>query len=423
MGADSPLTGFAPAATAAGRATLRERPLRLAVVSPRLAEGGAVGGAETLLFNLASLAVAAGLDVEFLTTCAKNHFTWANELPPGEFERDGVKVRRFPVNPGRDAGRFNALQGRIGQGERLSDAEEDDWLASSVNSDALMDYIAGAGFDRVLVGPYLFGLALTAARRFPDKTVLVPCLHDEPFARVRLVARMFHSVRALCFNTPQEMALAGRLFFGAEEPPGAVIGFSLPDFDSSAERGRALVAAHCHDLRPSTFDYLLYCGRREPLKGTPLLIDYWAAFRALHPESNLKFVLTGFGDVERPEGLESDVIDLGFVGEQEKHDLMAGALAFCHASVNESLGIVLLETWLAHRPCLVFASGEVLTAQTRAASGGLWFKNCAEFNAAVEWLLENPGGAAALAASGRTWTLANYSAPAVTERLLALLSR
>ena len=216
MSADVPLSGFAPAAPAAGRADLRERPL-LAVISPRLAEGGAVGGAETLLFNLATLAAAAGLRVEFLTTCAKNHFTWANELPPGEFERNGVKVIRFPVNQDRDADLFNSLQMRIGQGETLSDAEEEAWLRNSVNSDALMDYAAGAGFDRILTGPYLFGLALTASARFPDKTVLVPCLHDEPFARVRLVARMFHSVHAFCFNTAQEQALAERLFFkGAE---------------------------------------------------------------------------------------------------------------------------------------------------------------------------------------------------------------
>ncbi|MBR0057206.1 MAG: hypothetical protein IJP66_07735, partial [Kiritimatiellae bacterium] len=194
------------------QATAPVAAMRVAFISPRLAEGGAVGGAETLLFNLASLAAAAGLRVEFLTTCAKNHFTWANELPPGEFARDGVKVVRFPVNPDRDASLFDSLQARIGQGERLSDADEAAWLQNSVNSDALMDYATEARFDRIVTGPYLFGLALTAARRFPDRTILVPCLHDEPFARVRLVAQLFHTVRALCYNTPQEQALATRLF-------------------------------------------------------------------------------------------------------------------------------------------------------------------------------------------------------------------
>lgn len=404
---------------------------RLAVISPRLAGDGAVGGAETLLFNLASLAATAGVDVEFLTTCAKNHFTWANELPAGEFMCGNVKVVRFPVNESRDASLFDSLQARIGRGERLSAADEERWLANSVNSDSLMDYVDKAGFESILVGPYLFGLALTAARRFPEKTVLVPCLHDEPFARIGIVARAFRDVRALCFNTLQERLLAARLFFAepgasifdvgqsadaaphAAGKPSSVVGFSLPDFESSAEHGKSLAGGDC--------PYLLYCGRREPLKGTPLLLDYWAAYRALHPKSHLKFVFTGFGEIERPDGLEEDVVDLGFVSESDKHDLMAGAVAFCHASVNESLGIVLLETWLAHRPCLVFASGEVLTAQTRAAGGGLWFRNCAEFNAALEMLLGDTALASSLGESGRRWTLANYSADAVTSRLLRLL--
>ena len=39
---------------------------------------------------------------------------------------------------------------------------------------------------------------------------------------------------------------------------------------------------------------------------------------------------------------------------------MAGALAFCHPSVNESFGIVLLESWLARTPALVHAGSDVL---------------------------------------------------------------
>lgn len=385
--------------------------LKVAFVSPRLAEDGAVGGAETLLFNLATLARKAGLDVEFLTTCAKNHFTWANELPPGETERDGVKVIRFPVDSDRDADLFTSLQIAIGQGETLSAADEERWLRNSVNSSAMMDYIAANGFDRVVAGPYLFGLALTAAERFPDKTVLVPCLHDEPFARIGLVGKMFRSVRTLCFNTGEEKALAERLF-GRKD--GAVVGFALDDFASSAKRG--------HEVAGTDAPYLLFCGRREPLKGTPLLVDYWDAYRKHHLESNLKFVFTGTGDIERPEGREGEIIDLGFVSEQDKHDLMAGALAFCHASVNESLGIVLLETWLARRPCMVIASGKVLSAQTRAAHGGIWFANCVEFCEAIDFLLDNEKAAAALGEAGRAWTLENYSADAVTSRLVSLLA-
>ena len=58
-------------------------PARLAFVSPRYSSGATVGGAETLLRNLAVRAAASGFDVTFLTTCATNHFTWTNDRREG----------------------------------------------------------------------------------------------------------------------------------------------------------------------------------------------------------------------------------------------------------------------------------------------------------------------------------------------------
>ncbi|MCB1102904.1 MAG: hypothetical protein KDL10_11100, partial [Kiritimatiellae bacterium] len=56
---------------------------RIAFVSPRFSPEGTVGGAETLLKALAEQAAAAGRDITFLTTCAKDHFTWNNVREPG----------------------------------------------------------------------------------------------------------------------------------------------------------------------------------------------------------------------------------------------------------------------------------------------------------------------------------------------------
>lgn len=392
------------------------RPMRVAFVAPRLAAAGAVGGAETLLFSLASLAVKAGLDVEYVTTCAKSHYTWENEFPAGEILHEGVRVLRFPVNSDRDVGAFLSVQTAISADQQVSDEEEDVWIRNSVNSDAMMDYLRDGGFDRIVAGPYLFGLTLAVAANFPEKTMLVPCLHDECFARVRRIGKMFKSVRGFFFNTVPEMELAARLYGNGilgDRSQAGVVGFPLPDFASSAERG--------HKIAGTDDPYIIFCGRREPLKGTPLLVDYWEAFREVHPESRLKFVFTGSGEIERPKGLEDEIIDAGFVSEQDKHDLMAGAVAFCHASVNESLGIVLLESWLARRPVLVHASGVVLTDQARRSNGGLWFRNFAEFNECLELLLADEAVASALAESGRAFTLANYGAETVTAHMLALL--
>ena len=71
---------------------------RLAFVAPRFPESGTVGGAETLLKNLALRCRQAGHKVDFLTTCATNHFSWANEVPAGSRDIEGITVHFFPVN-------------------------------------------------------------------------------------------------------------------------------------------------------------------------------------------------------------------------------------------------------------------------------------------------------------------------------------
>jgi glycosyltransferase involved in cell wall biosynthesis len=95
------------------------------------------------------------------------------------------------------------------------------------------------------------------------------------------------------------------------------------------------------------------------------------------------------------------MLDVGFVSEQEKHEAMAGAVAFIHPSVNESLGIVLLESWLARTPALVHAKGVVLRDQCTGPAAGLWFKNYPEFEAALSLLLDRPETRRALGESGR----------------------
>ena len=45
-----------------------------------------------------------GHAVEVLTTCARDHYTWADAYPPGTSVADGVTVRRFEL--AREEGRY-----------------------------------------------------------------------------------------------------------------------------------------------------------------------------------------------------------------------------------------------------------------------------------------------------------------------------
>lgn len=385
----------------------------IAFVCPRYAEASTVGGAETLLRALAERIALLGHRVTFLTTCARNHLTWANEVEAGTRTSQGVEIRFFPVRPGRDVAAFLKLQRAICAGRSLSDAEELAWLANSVNSDPLLDHLRREGdrFDALVMGPYLFGLTYFAAELFPRKTFLVPCLHDEPFARVRAFQRLFGAVRGFLFNSEPEMDLARRLFPLARAQ-ASVVGLGFEPFEADPA---AFAAA-----RGLRAPYVIYSGRQETLKGTPLLVDYLRAFRS-RTGKDVKLVLTGTGDVDVTPDMAPHVVRAGVLPEQDKRNAMAGAVAFCHPSVNESLGIVVLESWLAHTPVLVHAKCEVLRRHCERSNGGLWFRAYPDFEEELLLILADADLRRRLAGAGCRYVAEHYHWDVVTRRLAAAL--
>ena len=348
-----------------------------------------------------------------LCTCAKNHFNWANELPEGSFERDGMTVRRFPADPLK-VDSFARLQVELSRGRRLSDEEEEEWLRSGVNSAALVAWLRdhAAEYDRVVAGPYLFALIREACLAAPEKTLLVPCFHDENYARIRALQAAFRGVRGFLFNTDPERRLAHRLMPGLAPRVEEVVAMGIEPFE--ADKGA--FAARTGISAP----YVVYSGRREGGKGTPVLVDFLDCFRR-RTGRDVHLVMTGSGPVDVPATLAPAFHDLGFVSEQEKREAMAGAVAFVHPSVNESLSIVVLESWLARTPALVHARGEVLRWQCESSCGGLWFADYPEFEEALLWLLDNPAKAAVLAEQGRRYVLERYAPEAVRARFARAL--
>lgn len=388
---------------------------RIAFVCPRFAEGGTVGGAETLLRNLARHAMQAGREVHFLTTCARDHVTWKNVLPPGTRSFDGLSVTFFPVDETLDLARYLGAQNRICSGRTVDPAEAEAWLANSVNSPELLAHLRDSAdaYDRVVLGPYLFGLVHDAALVHPAKSVLVPCLHDEPFAYLDCFRHLFRSVRGFMFNATAEQELARRLY-DIDTADSAIVGMGMTAFDADPA-----AFASRHGIRTP---YVIYCGRREPMKGTPILLEYLAAFRA-RTGIDIKLVLTGSGEIDPPSDLRGHIIDVGFVAEQEKWNAMAGAVAFCHPSVYESFGIVLMESWQAGTPVLVHAGGDVLKAQCAASGGGLWFRRYPEFEDELLLLLNDDGLRRRMGASGRAYVRRDYNWDSVTARMLDALDR
>ena len=308
-------------------------------------------------------------------------------------------------------GTFHRIQTAISNGGHFTQDDEKAWIRNSVNSQALYDHLRdhGGTYDRLIMGPYLFGLIFYASQIHPEKTFLIPCLHDEPFAYLHLMKEMFETVSGFLFNAKPEQDLACRLFHIPKEKC-AIVGMGLGPFhvDPSAFANRYQLD------KP----YVLYSGRREPLKGTPLLIDYMQAFRQ-RTHQDVKLVFTGSGPIDAPPELEPHILDVGFVPEQEKHEAMAGARAFLHPSVNESFGIVLLESWLAQTPALVHAKSDVLQWQCRRSGAGLWFKNYPEFEQELNLLLNNKGLNKEMGQDGRNYVIKEYAWEHVEQKLLS----
>jgi glycosyltransferase involved in cell wall biosynthesis len=328
-------------------------------------------------------------------------------------EEDGFAVRRFKVRP-RDPERYGRLQWRLNLGGALTSFEEEDFVHESINSNDLYAYLGGER-ERYWYAfiPYCFGTTWEGALVAPERSFLIPCLHDEPFAQLKWTRRVLRAVRGVCFHVPAERALAEELA-GADAARFHLVGEGvdpLPPGDAARFRRTHRVLA----------PFILYAGRKAAEKNTPLLVEYFARYKLTHPGSRLQLVLIGSGGVRIPPRLSLDILDLGFVSAQDKADAYAATLALCQPSLLESFSLVMMEAWLAGAPSLVHGRCRVTRDHCLASNGGLAFEDYFEFVEALELLARDGALRQRLGEAGRAYVLANYTWDRVTDNYLAAL--
>ncbi len=296
---------------------------------------------------------------------------------------------------------------RIANGEVLPEKDEERWLSSVVSSPDLINYLKreGGAFTHIILLPYLFGTTHAAARIFPQKSYIIPCLHDEPYAYMSSVKKTLFSVRGILFNSHAEMSLAKKILGPGVKGMVVGLGFNRPKRDSAAFFNRY----------PIRGDFVLYAGRREEGKQTPLLIRYFRRFLQEN-KGSLSLVLIGSGKVDIPHDCLDAIFDLEMVNEKEKWDCYAASYLFCQPSINESLSIVLLESWLCGKPAMVNAGCPVTREHVKRSGGGITFEGYGEFAEALKILLSNRALARALGEAGRNYVLAKYNWDSVMAR-------
>ncbi len=382
--------------------------MKIAFVVPRL-EPQLAGGAEVLCQKLAERIAGRGNDVELLTTCARDHFTWKNYYEPGSKKISGITIRRFLVDPKRITKRFLVIQTRINHRFPLTDKEEVQWISDSVRSRAMESFISEnrCKYDWFIFIPYLFGTTYWGIQTVPERSLLIPCLHNEPFAYLGIFKEMFNKVHGIIFNTFPERELAKELY-GISEKKTIVVGLGY-DIDNEYKKGPFRNKYGIED------PFILYAGRREKGKNIDLLQDYFRVYKK-HNNNRLKLVLLGSGEVMLSAEDRNFAIDLGYIPEEYKRSAYAEALVFCQPSVNESLSIVIMESWLAGRPVLVNSRCRVTMDHCRRSRGGLYFSDYPEFEECINYLLKNPSIADEIAKNGREYVKANYSWDAVLDK-------
>ena len=111
-------------------------------------------------------------------------------------------------------------------------------------------------------------------------------------------------------------------------------------------------------------------------------------------------VLMGRGGYRPPASARGRVVELGYVDDEAKRAVYAGALALVNPSEMESLSLVLMEAWLEGTPAIVAAGSEVMADHVARSGGGMTFASYGDFRAAVARLLDEPGRARAHGRAG-----------------------
>jgi glycosyltransferase involved in cell wall biosynthesis len=382
---------------------------RVAVVSFRYGTDF-VGGAETSLRTIAESLHQAGEHVEVFTTCTREENAWSNQLPEGTALLGGIPVHRFRLDAHDRSRHLESVRAVLQAEGEVSAEVEREYLEHSLHSSRLIAALHARRdeFDAVIVGPYLFGLTLDVARELPRKTLLLPCFHDEPFARLRAWTQQYGWVGGILYHSPEEQAFA-EAQLGLNHP-GAVCCGALV----AATGGGDPAAGHAHANSPGP--YVVYCGRYSAQKGLPQLLDYAERYNALFPD-RLTWVFLGQGEVAVPK--HPAFRDLGFVPEAVKRDVLAGAAALVQLSRNESLSYAALEAWGQGTPVLADARCEVLAGHLCRCGAGRAVASPEEFTAALNDLCDRPDEWRELGRRGQEYVRRRYgSREELTRKVL-----
>lgn len=389
---------------------------KIAFVTPWYGENIS-GGAEMELRGISSHIKDAGHQVEILTTCVKDFSSdWNVDYhKSGKTIENGLTVRRFPVKK-RDVKKFDEVNFKLLNDMSITPEEEKIYIEEMVNSPRLYDYIKEKKdeYGAFIYIPYMFGTTYYGIQQCPEKSVMIPCFHDESYIYLDIYKSIFEHIAGMIYLSKPEKDLANKVL-ELEDVNQAVLGAGVDtDWHGDAE---AFLSKY--DIGSP---FILYAGRKDAGKNVDILIRYFCEYKKRNV-NQLKLVLIGGGNIHIPKEYKSDIIDLGFVPIQDKYDAYAAAAFLCQPSTHESFSLVIMESWLAGRPVLVHEQCEVTKSFAIETGGGLYFNDFFDFEGCVNYFIDNEKMAGQMGQNGCNYVKGHFSWDVVVDRYLKFITR
>lgn len=377
------------------------------------------GGAETECNTLAHILQASGCEVEVFTTCVKDASCdrGKNTLTEGVCRESGILVHRFPVKK-QNKERFQQANHRIYHNRSFTPEDEESYFAEDINSPAMYEYIKAnkEKYRCFIFIPYMYGITYHGSESCMEKAIMIPCLHDESYAYMEILKSKMPRFKGLIFHARPESELAQKLY-PLQPSTHAVLGEGVDtSWHDRCKPERFREKFGIHDK------FIVFAGRKDKGKKVDELIEFFSRYKRNEPAvPGLKLVLMGADQLPVPGDMQTEIIDLGFVSTEDKHDAFAAAEFLCNPSWFESFSLILMESWIAKRPALVSEHCAVTASFCQEANAGLYYRNYTEFAACIDYLLTEEETARKMGENGWNYVASNFSYSRIAERYLAFI--
>ena len=388
------------------------------------------GGAEYHCSMLAERLVD-DYDVEVLTTGVKDYIKGGNDIADGVEFINGVRVRRFKVEPVSGASewelqkkakpvrRLRMFLYRIGLLRLLSyfvpvwkwqSGKELEAMKRSVfYSPQLHRFIKEhkdfyKAFIPITVDfvPFYYTAILAG-----EKSIAIPTMHYAKVSFKALLTDAFSRFAYVGFNTEAEQKLGEHIF-------GKALG------------KHGIISVGIESVRPADWKetktkyslpdkYLLYVGRIDKGKVNDVIV-YFSKYKRKYEDSVLKLVMVGgvFDEVASAP----DVLYTGFVSDGEKVSIIQHADLVVNPSRYESLSLILLEALSLGKPMLVNGRCAVLKEHCKLSNGAVdYYMNERQFVSKLHKIENSLGLKEQMSDLGKRYVAENYDWVLIMSRL------